>query len=120
MDLYQQNIMDYYKHPRKQGLPTGATHRGDMANPLCGDKIDLHLVMSGGTVTKAGWEGEGCVLSLAAADMLAEYLQGKSETEAGAVDQSWVKKSLGVSPSPSRLKCALLALEALQKALAKN
>lgn len=120
MDLYQQNIMEHYKAPKYQGKLEGATHAGVMANPLCGDKIDFFLRVDNKLVTKASWVGEGCVLSLATADMLAEYVQNKQFDEINKINQEWVIKSLGVTPSASRLKCALLPLAALKKAIFYN
>ncbi|HAO81657.1 MAG: SUF system FeS cluster assembly protein [Parcubacteria group bacterium GW2011_GWD2_43_10] len=120
MDLYQQNILDYYRHPRCNQKITEANYSAEVSNPLCGDRIEIYLQTSGDKIKQAVWQGEGCVLSLAAADMLAEYLQNKSLTAIDTIDKDWIIKTLGVNPSPSRLKCALLPLEALKKSLANN
>lgn len=117
MDIYQQNILDYYKHPRARGELNGATHTSQAANPSCGDSVQLYLKTEGGRVLAAQWMGEGCVLSQAAADMLAEYLVGKTIAQARAVASDDILKLVGVQLGPNRLKCALLPLDALRSAL---
>jgi nitrogen fixation NifU-like protein len=117
MDIYQQTILDYYKHPSCQGCLSGATKQAEAVNPLCGDSLTIYLAVAGTKITKATWQGEGCVLSLAAADMLAQYLTGKTLSEAKKINKAWMLTTLGINPSPSRLKCALLPLEALSKLL---
>lgn len=119
MDLYQQNILDYYKHPRYRGS-LEVSVRGEVANPLCGDRLAFYLTVSQNRILKAVWQGEGCVLSLAAADMLAEHIQGSELSALVALDRAWMLKTLGVEPSPSRTKCALLALDAVRAALASQ
>ncbi|HLD86347.1 MAG TPA: iron-sulfur cluster assembly scaffold protein [Patescibacteria group bacterium] len=117
MDIYQQNILDYYRRPRKQGKLAETTHVGAMANPLCGDRIELYLEVAQDKIVSARWDGEGCVLSLVAADMMAEDLEGKALEELAGIDKNWILKKLGVKPSPSRQKCAFLSLEALDRAI---
>ncbi len=115
MDIYQQNILDYYKHPGKRGTLIDPTNQGTAANPLCGDQVELKLKVQNGTIVQARWNGEGCVLSLAAADMLAEHLEGKQVAEASTATKAWMLESLGVELGPNRLKCALLPLDALEQ-----
>lgn len=117
MDLYQQNILDHYKKPKHQGELSQASHSGLMANPLCGDRIDIHLLIKDDVVIQVKWQGEGCVLSMAAADILAELLLGKSVSDLKKIKQTSLITALGIKPSPSREKCALLSFEALKKAL---
>jgi nitrogen fixation NifU-like protein len=117
MDIYQQNILDYYKHPRHQVQVVGATNHAEAANPLCGDRIEFWLKLEGGKVTEVGWGGEGCVLSQAAASMLAELVDGKTLTELMAIKKEHLLAQVNVTLGPNRLKCALLPLDALQKSV---
>lgn len=120
MDIYQQNILDYYRHPRCQKKLSEISFQAEAANPLCGDRIEIFLMVRDNKILEASWQGEGCVLSLAASDMLAEMLTGKDMGQAGNIDKDSLLKILGVKPSLSRLKCALLPLEALKKILVNN
>ncbi len=117
MDIYQQNILDYYKHPRQRGELTGPTHTSGAANPSCGDSVQVYLRVQGERMAEAHWVGEGCVLSQAAADMLAEHVVGKTLLEVRALGNDDVLKLIGVQLGPNRLRCALLPLEALRGAL---
>ncbi len=116
MDIYQQNILDYYKHPRYHREVTGSTNHGEASNPLCGDRIEFWLKLDGGKVAEVGWGGEGCVLSQAAASMLAESLHSKTLAEVQRVSKDDLLAMVAVTLGPNRLKCVLLPLDALQKA----
>ncbi len=116
MDLYQQNVLEHYKKPRHKGAVEGGV-KGVAANPLCGDRLEVSLRLEGDKVAEAAWSGEGCVLSLSAADMLLEELIGKPIELAKHANEQTIRNLLGIEPSPSRLKCALLVLEALKPAL---
>ena len=117
MDLYQQNILDHYKHPQRRGELKTASHRSTAANPSCGDSIIFYLQVRDNKVAQAGWSGEGCVLSQAAADILAEFIEGKNLAEVTALKKEDLLKLVGVTLGPNRVRCALLPLEALGQAL---
>jgi nitrogen fixation NifU-like protein len=110
--------LDYYKNPRHHGEVKGATSHAEASNPLCGDRIEFSLKLEGDTVVGVGWGGEGCVLSQAAASMLAEALHNKTLSEVKDMTNEKLLTMVGVSLGPNRLKCALLPLEALRKTLA--
>jgi nitrogen fixation protein NifU and related proteins len=116
MDLYQQNILEHYKKPLHKGEVQGGA-KGQAVNPLCGDRLEVSVRMEGDRVADFVWQGEGCVLSLAAADMLSDELIGKSVEQVKNANSETVIELIGTVPSPSRLKCALLVLEALKDAL---
>lgn len=137
--LYQELILDHYRRPRNKGELEGATTSVTMKNPLCGDEIALHVLLEGDKVSDLKFSGRGCSISQASASMMTQLVKGKSAAEINelretfrdmvmgatdANDQS-VEKSLGslralsgVSRFPARVKCALLAWNALETALA--
>ncbi len=139
--LYQELILDHYRRPRNKGELEGATTSVTMKNPLCGDEIALHVLLDGDKVSDLKFSGRGCSISQASASMMTQLVKGKSAAEikelretfrdmvmgaTDANDQS-VEKSLGslralsgVSRFPARVKCALLAWNALETALAGN
>lgn len=119
MDLYQQNILDHYKKPHHKGVVEGGV-RGEAANPLCGDRLEVSFKIEGNKVIDMTWQGEGCVLSLSTADILIDELIGKGADELKSANKEIVLKLIGTMPSPSRLKCALLVLDALRVATANN
>jgi len=75
MDLYRQNILDHYKHPRNFGKVPGVKHKE--TNSSCGDEVELGLVVKNGQVIKVGFKGQGCAISTAGASLLTEQIKGK-------------------------------------------
>ena len=137
--LYQELILDHYRRPRTKGELAGATTSVTMKNPLCGDEVALHVVLDGDKISDVRFSGRGCSISQASASMMTQLVKGKSTGEIvhlrdtfrdmvmgtkGADDQS-VTETLGslralsgVSRFPARVRCALLAWNALESAMA--
>lgn len=117
MDLYAENILDHYRHPRgKQALPSpSVTH--EEVNLSCGDALTVQLQIEGDRVTSVGWEGSGCAISQAAMSMLSEELAGKLLKEIESMQKESVYDLLGVPIGPRRVKCALLCLHAVKNAV---
>ncbi|MCL9815932.1 iron-sulfur cluster assembly scaffold protein [Natronocalculus amylovorans] len=115
-DMYRQQILDHYKSPRNYGEmedPT-FTHVGE--NPSCGDtiKIDVQLDDDEETIEYVTFSGDGCAISQASASMLSERLQGMSLDELHDLDTDDITEMLGVTISPMRVKCAVLARQVAQ------
>lgn len=119
MDLYAENILDHYRHPRgKSRLPSpSVTH--EEVNLSCGDAITLDLTIKNDHIHDIGWEGSGCAISQAAMSMLSEELVGKSLKGVEALTKEDVYGLLGVPIGPRRTKCALLCLHTLKNAVRK-
>lgn len=114
-DLYREVIIDRYKNPQYRGEldPHDISFQDD--NPLCGDHIRIDLrVDETGHVTDAAFDGHGCAISQASADLLIESIQGKSLDEIKTLTKSDILDMLGFELGPVRLKCALLSLKVLK------
>ena len=114
-DLYREVIIDHYKNPTYRGHldPNDITFVDD--NPLCGDHIQIDLrVDENGRVKEAAFDGHGCAISQASADLLLESIQGKTLDEVKALTKQDVLDLLGIELGPVRLKCALLSLKVLK------
>jgi len=117
-DLYQEQILDHYKHPRNKGPLPGAALNARDSNPLCGDEVVLHVnVDSSKRISEIRFEGQGCAISQASASILTTMLKGQSMAEVEALNQDALLKKLGIPLSVVRLKCALLPLHVLRLAL---
>ena len=136
--LYQEIILDHYKHPQGRGLREPYEAEVHHVNPTCGDEITLRVHLSGDQVEDVSYEGMGCSISQAAASMLYELLRGKSVAEAFEVHDAYTEmigsrgqiepdeKLLedavafaGVSKYPGRVKCALLPWMAFKDAASR-
>lgn len=133
-DLYREVILDHYRSPRnKHGLAeaTVDVHRN---NPLCGDDITVRVAVRDGVAVDAAFEGQGCSISQASASMLTERIKGKKVGEIEDLVLSFRKMMAGeegpdeeqlgdlvalkgVVKYPVRIKCAVLAWDALQEGI---
>lgn len=114
-DLYRELIIDRYKNPQYRGVldPHDIAFEDD--NPLCGDHIRVELrVDETGKVTAAVFDGHGCAISQASADLLMETVVGKSLEEVKQLTKDDLLGMLGLELGPVRLKCALLSLKVLK------
>lgn len=114
-DLYREVIIEHYKNPGYRGHldPHDIFFEDD--NPLCGDHIEVTLrVGADGKVTEAAFDGRGCAISQASADLLMESVVGKSIDEVKTLSRQDVLDLLGIELGPVRLKCAMLSLKVLK------
>ncbi len=132
-DLYQEVILDHYRHPHNFGPLAEANRHAEGFNPLCGDRLTLHLKVVEGVITDVRFEGEGCVISTASASLMTDALKGKTEAEAEALFAGFHALLTGEIPAsvplgklqvlggvrefPTRIKCATLAWHTLHAAL---
>jgi nitrogen fixation NifU-like protein len=114
-DLYREVIIEHYKNPSYRGKldPNDISFADN--NPLCGDHIQIDLrVDNNGVVTEAVFDGHGCAISQASADLLMEGIIGKPLEEVKKLNKQDVLDMLGIELGPVRLKCALLSLKVLK------
>ena len=117
-DLYRDEILEHYREPHNFGTldtPT-ASHEGH--NPLCGDRITIMLTVDeAGVVSDVAFSGRGCAISQASASMLTDEIKGRPLAEVEAMKNQDILDLLGIEISPARLKCALLSLDTMHRAL---
>ena len=115
-DMYRQQILDHYKNPRNYGEIEDATFTHVGENPMCGDTIEMDIVLDDDedTIEHVAFRGDGCAISQASASMLSEKLQGMSVEDLEDLDRDDVIDMLGVDISPMRVKCAVLAEKVAQ------
>ena len=118
--LYRANILEHYKRPHHWEKLEKADLSHMESNPACGDEIGIELEVEKGKIRGVGLWGAGCAISTASASMLSDRLIGLSLEQAAKIDKKQVLADLGIDPGPTRMRCALLALEGLRRALGKN
>ncbi|OBI92549.1 SUF system NifU family Fe-S cluster assembly protein [Mycobacterium asiaticum] len=138
--MYQDVILDHYKHPHNRGLREPFAAEVSHVNPVCGDEVTLRVALSddGATVSDISYDGQGCSISQASTSVLTEQVIGQSVPEAlrtldaftemvssrGNVqgDEDVLGDGVafaGVAKYPARVKCALLGWMAFKDALAQ-
>ena len=134
-NLYQEVILDHYKHPENKGLTAEYDAQVHHINPSCGDEITLNVTLDGSMVKSVSWDGLGCSISQASVSIMSGLMIGKDIAEAqivfdnfvelmqskgsGNPDDSILEDAValaGVSQYPARIKCALLGWMAFKDA----
>lgn len=133
--LYQEIILDHYKHPHGRGLRDPYSGEAHHVNPTCGDEITIRVTDD---LSDISYDGMGCSISQASASVLHELLKGKPVGEAAKIHDAFVELMqgrgqvepdeevlgdgiafAGVARYPARVKCALLPWMAFKDAAAR-
>lgn len=139
--MYQQIILDHYKHPQHRGLPDRFDAEVHHVNPTCGDEVTLRVTLQDGRITDLGWTGEGCSISQASTSVMSGLvvgrpvedalelqekflglMQSQGQAELSDTDEDELDDAVafeGVSKYPARVKCALLGWMAMKSAVAE-
>lgn len=116
-DIYAENILDHYNNPRNFGVPSKFDINKKEINPLCGDEINVYLTLENNEIKDIKFSGRGCAISQAAASIISEHIKGRNIEEVKNYNKEEILNLLGISIGPVRLKCALLSLKAIQRAI---
>ncbi|WP_341666782.1 iron-sulfur cluster assembly scaffold protein [Alcaligenes sp. SDU_A2] len=118
---YNNTVMDHFMHPRHVGVMESSD--ADVGTGLAGSRelgaiIQIQVrVAQNGLIQNACFKAYGCGCTIAAASLAAQWLQGRSLEQAGDFSQAYVQQELDLPAI--KVHCALLALEAVQAALAQ-
>jgi len=118
--VYSTVIRDRFRRPRFRGRITDPQAAFEDVNPLCGDRIRIECRIADGTLSDARHHGDSCAICAASADVLLEMVVGRTTGEAAAVSPAAVIARLEAEIRPTRMRCALLALEGMRKMLDKK
>ncbi|HEY2697172.1 MAG TPA: SUF system NifU family Fe-S cluster assembly protein [Pseudonocardiaceae bacterium] len=141
--MYQEIILDHYKHPHGRGLRDPYQAEVHHINPTCGDEITLRVNLNGeGTdaeIVDVSYDGQGCSISQASAsvlndlvvgqtvgaafktlDVFVELMQGRGQIEPNEDVLEDAIAFAGVAKYPARVKCALLGWMAFKDAVAQS
>ena len=132
-NLYQELIIDHSRAPKNFGVLAQKTHFAHGDNPMCGDTIDVELLLNNDTIENIAFRGDGCAISKASASLMTQALKGKSLQESSELFQAFhgmlvddqeppinIGKLIvfvGVKQFPMRVKCATLCWHAFNAAL---
>ena len=138
-DLYQEIILSHNKRPRNSDPLDPSTGQADGNNPLCGDKLTVHVRNTESILEAVSCDTDGCAISRASGSIMTTMVEGKliteverlieetkllltgeDEPEVDLVQQGDMAALIGVRKFPARIKCATLAWHALEAALRGN
>ena len=135
-DLYREIVNEHNLYPAHKGEMEKPDLILEGVNPSCGDDIYLQLKLDeNGVVTEGLFNGSGCAISQASADMMLDLIIGKDKEEAlklaegfmamvrstatpeqvEALDEAAALES--IAHMPARVKCATLGWKTMQKML---
>lgn len=98
-ELYQELLLDHYRRPRNCGKLEQPSCAANGANPLCGDRIHVELVVEAGIVRDVKFSGTGCAISTASASLMTEAVIGKPISEVRALFEKFHKVVTGRAPA---------------------
>jgi nitrogen fixation NifU-like protein len=140
--MYQDIILDHYRHPHHSGLREPYDAEVHHINPVCGDEVTVRVSLSGADgdtrVADVSYDALGCSISQASASVMTDLVIGKTVKEALAIgdeflalmqsrgetepDEQRLEDAVafaGVAKYPARIKCALLGWMAWKDATAR-
>lgn len=137
--MYQEVILDHYKHPHGRGLRDPYDAEVHHVNPTCGDEITLRVSIVDDAVADISYDGQGCSISQASTSVLFDQIVGLPVADAMAAldsfntmmtsrgqdsgDEDVIGDGIafaGVSKYPARVKCALLGWMAFKDAVSQT
>ena len=115
MNIYQEKLLDHYNNPKNFGELVAPDVAIELENVSCGDSIKMQLIVKEGIIEDIKFSGEGCAVAIGSASMLTEYVKGKKLKELANFTLDDLIDLLGIELTISRIKCASLSLETLNK-----
>lgn len=117
LSIYAEELISHYEHPHNKGTLKNPSIMLHEDNPTCGDDLTIYCLIENEKIRDIKFDGEGCAISIGTASMLTDDVKGKTLSEIDKMDFNTIKDLIGMDPGQSRVKCATLALKALQGAI---
>jgi nitrogen fixation NifU-like protein len=115
-DLSREIILDHYQNPRNHGRLAEPTVANRGHNPLCGDEVELSLLISASDrIDDIRFAGRGCSISQASASMMTDVVKGHTLEEASEVVQHFTQSMANRRPAPAELEEELDALQGVKR-----
>lgn len=114
-----ERIISIYKNPKNYGEIDNADIKKVAYNASCGDMISIYLKVENNIIKDVKFKSKACAICTASASLLSENIKNKKLDEVEKLNSRDVLKLLGIdlSKNPSRIKCALLPLEAIKEGI---
>ena len=132
--LYREVVLEHYRNPRHRAPLARRSAEASVANPICGDQVQVEVELAGGRIADVSARARGCSIAVASGSVMTELVLGRTPAEARALGEVLARVVRGepapagldarlrafarLASLPSRQRCATLAWEALAEALA--
>ena len=117
LEIYKEHILDLYKNPHNKGNLKNPTYEFSKNNPICGDEIKIQIVTEKDKIKDIRFSGEGCAISQSSASMLTDKIKNMPLKKIKNLNKDDILEMLKIPISYTRIKCALLPLDAIKGAL---
>lgn len=117
LKLYQEELLEHYRYPYNKKALEDAHIRSGVLNPSCGDSVEIYLTINNNRAIEIAFQGSGCVISQAAASMLCQKYENYGLKDLLQLTKDDILALVKIPLGPTRLRCALLPLEALHKGI---
>ena len=114
--MYSEKVMDHFNNPRNTGSLENPDGIGHVGNPVCGDIMELYIMVKDNIITDVKFKTFGCGAAIATSSMVTEMVKGKSLEDALKISNKAVAEALGGLPA-IKMHCSVLAEEALSSAI---
>ena len=135
--IYCDLLLEHAQYPKNSGRLESPDLKATAFNPLCGDKLELTMSLSNGTIKDCKILVRGCSICQASASMMSELILAKTLQEAGKMSQVFNKSLhknnddnaisldslqplVALKKYRSRVKCVKLAWDALEDCARQN
>jgi nitrogen fixation NifU-like protein len=109
MAAFSEAVLEHFRNPRNSGELKSATHRAELANPVCGDVLQLSARVENAKIIQVRFLCRGCTTAIACASWVTERITGTSVEEARGVDADAISNGLGGLPQETRHGAILAA-----------
>lgn len=114
---YSDKVMDHFMNPRNVGVIEDADGVGRTGNPVCGDLMEMSIMVKGDVISDIKFRTFGCGAAIATSSMATELIKGKTIDDALEISNRAIAEALDGLP-PIKMHCSVLAAEALRSTLA--
>ena len=130
MDL---RILEIASNTENNKVLSNHTHKSKNKNPICGDEMEISLIIKNNKVVDMGYQCKSCVYCQASVSLLSQKIKGKSldeikefiiiceklfENTKLVLEKKWISfKELFNKKNYSRKECLLLPLRTISKAI---
>lgn len=134
--LYREVVLEHYRNPRHRAPLSAPSAEASVANPICGDQVSVQVALAGERIDDVSSRARGCSIAVASGSVMTELVRGRTRAEARSLGAELARVVRGeaagegldrrlaafarVAALPSRQRCATLAWEALEEALAQG